>query len=100
MVSGRRNRPDVSLIPVVELGKKVIAEKRDVFRALAEGRHAQRDRVDAEVEVLANLALTKRHVEIDVGRADQTEVHVDEPVASDRTVFALLQHAKELRLQV
>ncbi len=40
-----------------------------------------------------------RRLGIDVGRADQPEVHLDEAIAADRPVLALLQHAQQLGLQ-
>src|SRR5258705_349544 len=100
VVGGRRNRLHALLVALVELREEVVAEERNVLAALAYRRHAQGDRVDAEVEILAQLTLSQRGLEIDVGRADETEVHVHEPVAADGTVFALLQHAQQLGLQV
>ena len=80
--------------------EEVLAQQRDVFGALAQRRHAQRDRVDAEIQVLAQLAVAQRGIEIDVGGADQPEVHAHDAVAADRPVLALLQHAQELGLQI
>ena len=62
--------------------------------------HAQCDRVDPEVEVLAQPAVLERGLDVDVGRADQPEVHADDAIAADRPVLALLQHPQQLRLQV
>jgi hypothetical protein len=77
-----------------------VAEQRDVFGALAQRRHAQLDGVDAEVEVFAEPAVGERRVEIDVRGADEAEVHLDEPLAANRPVLTLLQHAQQFRLQV
>src|SRR5688572_1876439 len=100
MVGRRRDRPHAAAVALVELGEEMVAEQRHVFRALAQRRHLQRDRVDAEVEVLAQAAVAQRVLELDVRVADQAEVHPDQPIAADRAVLALLQHTKELRLQV
>ena len=100
MVDRRGERLDVLLIALPELVEEVIAQQRDVLGALAQRRHAQRDRVDAEVEILSQAPLAKRRVEIDVRGADQTKVDVDDPVAPDRPVLALLQHPQQLRLEV
>ena len=100
VIRGRRDRANRLLIALVELREEVIAEQRDVFGPLAQRRHAQRDRVDAEVQVLAQAALTQRHLEVDVGRADQSEIDRDQAIAADRPILALLQHAQQLRLQV
>ena len=93
-------RLDVLLVALPELLEEVVAQQRDVFGALAQRRHPQRDGVDAEIEILAQPPVAQRRVEIDVGRADQPEVDVDDPVAADRPVLALLQHAQQLGLQV
>src|SRR5438093_893754 len=78
----------------------MIAEQRDILAPLPHRRNPKRNRVDAEVEVLAKLPFAKRRLEIDVGRADETEVDVDEAVAADWPVLALLQDAQQLGLQV
>jgi hypothetical protein len=56
--------------------------------------------VDAEIQVLAQAPFAQRHVEIDVRRADQPEVHVDDAIAADRPVFALLAAREQLGLEV
>src|SRR6185369_2619512 len=95
-----RQRLHVLLIPLPELFEKMIAEKWNVFGPLAKRRHAQRDGVDAEVQILAQLPVAEGRIEIDIRRADQAEIDVDDAVAANRAVLALLQHAKQLRLQV
>ena len=46
------------------------------------------------------MPVAQRRVEIDVGGADQPEVHAHDPVAADRPVLALLQHPQQLGLEV
>src|SRR5688572_14810098 len=100
MIGRRRNRADRLLVPRIELRQKVIAEERNILAPLPERRHAQGDRIDPEVQILAQFPLAQRHVEIDVRRADQPEVDVHEPVAADRPVLTLLQDAQQLGLEV
>src|ERR1041385_5980983 len=56
VIRRRRDRLHVFLIALVELRQEVVAEQRNVLAALAQRRHAQRDGVDAEVQVLAQLS--------------------------------------------
>ena len=100
MVHGRRQRPDVALIPLAELFDEVIAQERNVLAPLPQRRHTERDGVDAEVEVLAQAPVPERRVHVDVGRADEPEVHAHVAVAAQRPVAALLQNAQQLGLQV
>ena len=62
-------------------------------------RQADRERVDAVVEVLAEPALADEHVERPVGRRDQAEVDVDGSVAAEALEAALLEHAQQLGLR-
>src|SRR5919201_775048 len=100
VVHRRRQRLHILLVPLPELVEEVVAQQRNVLGALAKRRYAQCDGVDPEVEILTQLSFTEGRIEIDVGRADQPEVDVHDPVAADRPVLALLQHAQQLRLQV
>ena len=100
VVRRRRDGLHVALVPLPVLLEKVLAQQRDVLGPLAQRRHAQRDRVDAEIQVLAQLAVAQRRVEIDVRRANQPEVDADDAVAADRAVLALLQHPEQLGLQI
>jgi hypothetical protein len=100
VIGGRRDRPHAAPVALVELGQEVVAEQRHVLGALAQRRHLEGDRVDAEVEVFPQPPLAQRVLEIDVRVADQAEVHANEPIAANRAVLALLQDTQQLRLQV
>src|SRR4051812_28408359 len=100
VIHRRRQRLDVLLVALPELVEEIVAEQRDVLGALAQRRDAQRDRVDAEVEILAQPPVAQRGIEIDVGGADQAEVDMHDPVAADRPVLALLENAQQLGLQI
>src|SRR6266542_3555159 len=100
MVSSRRDRLDVPLVTRLVLLEEMLAQERNIFRALPQRRNAESDRVDAEVQVLAQLAVAQRGVQIDVRRAYETEIDADDAIAANRTVLALLQHAQQLRLEI
>src|SRR5262245_3029181 len=100
VIHRRGQRLHVLLIPLTKLLQEVIAQQGDVLRPLAERRHTQGDRIDAEIQVLPQAPFAQRHVEIDVRRADQPEVHVDDAIAADWPVFALLEDAEQLGLEV
>src|SRR5688572_7789072 len=100
VIRRRRYRAHRLLIALVELRQEVITEERNVFGPFAQRRHAHRDGVDAEVEVLPQAAVLERELEVDVGGADQPEVHVDESVAADRAILALLQDPQQFGLQI
>src|SRR5262245_1523953 len=100
VIRRRRNRLYIPLMTGLVFLEEVFAEQRNVFCALAQRGHAEGDRVDAEVQILAQLAVPQRGVQVDVGRADQTEADADDAVAANRPVLAFLQHTEELGLQV
>ena len=75
-------------------------EEGDVRGALAERGQRHRDRVDPEVEVLAEAALADRGLGIEVGRADEPEVHGHDPGAAEPPHRAVLEHPQELGLEI
>src|SRR5712692_10057323 len=100
VVNRGRQRFHVLLIALPELVEEIVAEERDVLGPLPQGRHPQRDGVDAEIEILAEAPLAQRGVEVDVRGADQAEIDVHDPVAADRPVLALLQDTQQLGLEI
>src|SRR5262249_7260041 len=73
-------------------------EERDIARALTERWDAQRDDVEAVVEVLAK-AMGRDHLrEIAMRRDDDAHVDLACGLAAHRANDALLQHAQELGL--
>ena len=75
-------------------------ELREIVDALAQRRHADRNDVDAVVQVLAEAAVLDRLLEIDVGRRHQAEIGLDRLAAADALDLALLNRAQQLGLQV
>src|SRR5262245_18307270 len=100
MVSSRRNRPHALLIPLIELRQEVITKQRNVLTPFPKWGNAERDGVDAEIQILPQLSFPKRVFQVDVGGADEPEIDVHDPIAANRPVFALLEHSKQLGLKV
>ena len=78
--------------------EEVIDQQRDVFAALAQRRNADRDDVQAIVEIFAKQVFGNGFVEIAVGGGNDAHVDGDFAGAADRTHGALLQHAQQLHL--
>ena len=64
------DRPDVPLVLCRKAIEEMIRQQQNVLGAIAQRGNRQRDGVDAEIEILAELSFTERRVEIDVGCAD------------------------------
>ena len=82
------------------LREEVAHDERDVLLALAQRRHVDRHHREAEVEILAELALLHLALQVLLGRRDDADVDLDGAVAADAPDLALLEHAQELGLQV
>ena len=72
---------------------------RDVLRPLPQGRHRDGDHVEAEVQVLAEVALLDLDLQLLVRGGDDAHVHVDRLLGADALHLALLQHAQHLGLR-
>ena len=68
--------------------------------ALAQRRHDDRDHVEAEEQILAELAALDRLLEILVGRRDHAHVHLDRARRSEPLDLLLLQDAQHLGLRL
>ena len=100
VIRRRGDRLHVALVTGLVLLEEMLAEERNVLGALPQGRHPQRDRIDAEIEVFAQLAVAQRRIQVDVRRTDEPEVDADDAVAADGAVFAFLDDAQELGLKI
>src|SRR3712207_8172886 len=69
-----RRPPRSTLFPYTTLFRSSIAQRWN----------RQCDRVDAEVQVFAQLPLAERGVQVDVGRADQPEIRLNHATAANR----------------
>ena len=79
--------------------EEALREDRDVGRALAQRRQADRERVDAVVEILAEPRVADELIERPVGRRDQAEVDLDRLVAAEPLEPPLLERAQQLGLR-
>jgi hypothetical protein len=86
--------------PLGLLGEHGGAQEGEVVEALAQRGEAQREHVEAVVEIFAEAALGDRAGEVDVGGGEDADVDADGPVAADGLEGALLQDAQELGLGV
>ncbi len=78
---------------------EVLGELDHVGRALAQRRDLQVDDVEAEEEVLAELACAHRLDQVAVGGGDDADVHRHRPGAAHAVDHALLDGAQKLGLQ-
>jgi hypothetical protein len=79
--------------------EEVPGEIGDVGGALAQRRQAQRHDVQAKVEVLAEETLLDQDAQVLVGGRHDPDIRLDRRSATDRGVFALLEHAQQPRLR-
>ncbi len=91
----------IGMQPVVagQLVEDRLAQRRQIGQAFAQGRHADRQHIDAVVEVGAKAAAGDRLFQVDGGRGDQAYIALQHLVGADRLELLLLQHAQQLALQ-
>ncbi len=75
-------------------------EQRHVVLAVAQRRQLDRDDVQPVEQIFAELALFHHLAEIDVGRRDDPDVHLDRLHAAEAHEVALLDDAQQLRLRL
>src|SRR5580700_7768613 len=79
---------------------KMLDQKWNVFGPLAEWRNGNGEDVQAVVEIAAKLSLEDHSLQVAMGRGDDTNVYFLCSRTSQPLELALLQHAKEFRLQL
>src|SRR6185436_11372722 len=94
------NALDVAPELHVVASQEEVGELGNVFDAVPERRHPDRNDVQAEVEVLAEAPLAHRLVEVDVGGRDQPEAGLDRVRAADAFDLAFLDGAQQACLQI
>src|SRR5688572_4897573 len=82
----------------VELREEVARQREDVFPALPDRRHADRDDLEPVVEVLAETLLAHHRLEVLVGRGDDPHAHRDVLGAADPLERHPLEDAEQLYL--
>ena len=85
---------------VGEAPQEVVDQERDVLAPLAQRRQRDRDDVQAEEEILAEVAGPDHGLEVAVGGGDEAHVHLDRAcVPPRRSKALLLQDAQQLHLR-
>ena len=79
--------------------EKAVGEDRNIHGAFPQRRQADRESVDAVIQVLTEPALAHEHVERAIGGGDQAEVDVDGAIAAEALKAALFEHAQQFRLR-
>src|SRR2546425_4903639 len=95
-----RNRLDAPAETSGVVRDEVAHEKRDILGPLAKGREIDRKDVQPVVEIGAKLSRLDQLLERPVRRGDDPDVAPDRVRAADPLELLLLEHAKELRLEV
>ena len=93
-----RNRLDLPLHPRGEAPDEVPDQRLDVLRALPQRRDADREDVQAIIEVITEAVLFDHLGEVSVRRRHQTDVDFDRPSSADAHELLILENPEELRL--
>ena len=83
----------------IETVEKGAGQQRDVARPLAQRRQEHRHDVDAIIEVGTEVAPSHCGLEVAIGGADETEIHLQRPCAADTFELAFLKDTQQLRLE-
>ena len=87
---------------VVVLGvlrQEAIGEHWNLVASLAQRRQRDADDVQSKEQILAELSLADRHLQVAVGRRENTHIDVDVLTAAEARELPVLQHLQQLRLQ-
>ena len=79
--------------------QKMIHEQRHIFQTLAQRWNFDRNNRQPIIKIFAESAVLHFPLERFVRRADDADIHRDALVVAHAAHFALLQHAKQFRLQ-
>ena len=83
----------------VEADQEVTHEVGNVFRALAQRRHRDRENVQTVEQILAEAPVLHRGDQVAVGGGDDAYIDLDRLAAADRVDLALLQRAQQFDLR-
>src|SRR5437660_6841159 len=75
-------------------------QKRNVFLALAQGRHVEGDHIEPVKKVLAKIALRNFFFQVFVGRGDEASVYGNGLLAADRCEALFIQRAQNFGLRL
>ena len=95
-----RDRLDRLVHPPRKLLCEVAHQHGDVLTAVPERRHMDWEHVQTVEEVLPELLLVGKRRQVAIGRRDETRVGAQRARAAEPLELALLEHAKQLRLEL
>ena len=96
---GRQHRGRHAVAPCGQR-REVLEQRREILEALAQRRDVQREHLQPEVEVGAELAPGHHFVQVPVGGGDEPRGDAPGPGAPDAPHLAALQHRKQPRLEI
>src|SRR5579863_1670320 len=96
--AARKSLQFLSIHPAILL-QEVLNEDGEIFRALVEPGYAQLDAAEPVKEILAKAARQDFGAKVTVGGRDNAHIHFSELRRADTLNFAVLNHAKQLRLE-
>ena len=73
-------------------------QRGNVFLSFPQGRHAQRDSIDAIEQVIAKSAVQYQFLQIAIGGADDPDIGPKRACAADGTVFVPVEEAQQAHL--
>src|SRR5579862_8341422 len=76
-----------------------LCERQNILAAFPQRRNAQRDDVEAVVEILAKMMRTDFGLEVAIGRGDYSRIDVDGAFAADPLEVLILQEAQKFGLE-
>src|SRR6478672_6375522 len=80
--------------------RETVREHRNVLDPLAKRRDPERNRAQTEIQILPEAARCRLGPEIAIGRRDHANVDANRARATHSLELLLLQHAKQLCLQI
>jgi hypothetical protein len=83
----------------VEMLQKIFRQQDDVVAALAQGRRAELDHVQAVKQILPEIVLADGFDDVPVGGGDEADIDAQFIVAAHARESAVLQKAEQLGLQ-
>src|SRR5260221_6151365 len=77
----------------------MVDQRRNVFRAAAQRRQVDSDYIQAVIQVFTELAFANQNIQIDIGRRDDPDIHLELLHAAQVHEFSVLKHAQDFGLR-
>ncbi len=78
---------------------EVFDQQRNVVTPVPQGRHRDGEHIEAEKQILAEIARPHLFAQVDIGRGHDAHIHLDGARAADALDLPLLQCAQQLALR-